>query len=295
MLSVRYFQLIGPFYTKQWGCIKPRPTRSTRYRLLHTGGQDPYDAVSGRSFSAKEPLIIELSCGKWPIKIRHPMHPCHPVSRDAALESRDLLMRPPWLGRKGSDLLEISNTNLPYSVKPSLMVQEFFFKTCPPIVDKRASLSNTNLPSPLAIDTPITPLTNPRMWHDSFVYVTRFIHVWHDSFTYVTWLIHICDMTHAYMWHPHAYMWHDSFMHVSWLINTCQSLNKHIIACHMWSIHVTWLPHIRTHSFLWHDSSKPVKASGKYMLACQVWSIHVTWLIHICDMTHSYMRHDSFI
>jgi len=33
-----------------------------------------------------------------------------------------------------------------------------------------------------------------------------------------------------------------------------------------------------THSYMWHDSF-----------------IYVTWLIHICDMTHSYMWHDSFI
>jgi len=34
------------------------------------GGEDPKDALSCRSFSAKEPLIIGLFSGKWPIKIR---------------------------------------------------------------------------------------------------------------------------------------------------------------------------------------------------------------------------------
>jgi len=29
--------------------------------------------------SAKEPLIIGLFCGKWPMKIRHPMGLCHPL------------------------------------------------------------------------------------------------------------------------------------------------------------------------------------------------------------------------
>jgi len=33
-----------------------------------------------------------------------------------------------------------------------------------------------------------------------------------------------------------------------------------------------------THSYVWHDSF-----------------IRVTWLIHMCDMTHSYVWHDSFI
>jgi len=42
------------------------------------GGEDPQDAFSCRSFFAKEPLIIGLFCGKWPIKIRHPMGLRHP-------------------------------------------------------------------------------------------------------------------------------------------------------------------------------------------------------------------------
>ena len=36
--------------------------------------------MSCRSLSAKEPLIIGLFCGKWPVKMRHPMTPRHPVS-----------------------------------------------------------------------------------------------------------------------------------------------------------------------------------------------------------------------
>ena len=35
--------------------------------------------VAGRFF-AKEPLMIGLLCGKWPVKIRHPMGLRHPVS-----------------------------------------------------------------------------------------------------------------------------------------------------------------------------------------------------------------------
>jgi len=37
------------------------------------GSIDPQDALRCRWFSAKVPLIIELFCGKWPIKIRDPM------------------------------------------------------------------------------------------------------------------------------------------------------------------------------------------------------------------------------
>ena len=48
------------------------------------GGQDPQDALSCRFFFAKKPLIIGLFCGKWPVKIRHPMGLRHSV--DAYLQ-----------------------------------------------------------------------------------------------------------------------------------------------------------------------------------------------------------------
>jgi len=35
--------------------------------------------IRGRSFSAKEPLMIGLFCVKWPMTTRHPMHLRHPV------------------------------------------------------------------------------------------------------------------------------------------------------------------------------------------------------------------------
>ena len=43
------------------------------------GGEDLWDALCCRSFFAKEPLILGLFCGKWPVQIRHPMGLCHPV------------------------------------------------------------------------------------------------------------------------------------------------------------------------------------------------------------------------
>jgi len=51
--------------------------------LLHwtviLGGEGPQDALSRRSFFAKEPLHIGLFCAKCPIKIRHPMSLRHTV------------------------------------------------------------------------------------------------------------------------------------------------------------------------------------------------------------------------
>jgi len=63
------------------------PTQPHYHKFAHTqkspqnkvqGGEDPQDALSCRSFSAKEPLIVGLFCVKWPMKIRHPMNLHHP-------------------------------------------------------------------------------------------------------------------------------------------------------------------------------------------------------------------------
>jgi len=43
-----------------------------RIRLCLQGGEDAYDALSCRSVSTKERLIIGLLCEKWHVKIRHP-------------------------------------------------------------------------------------------------------------------------------------------------------------------------------------------------------------------------------
>jgi len=48
---------------------------AARYRVAKTHRM-PY---LYRSFSAKEPPIIGLFCGKWPVKIRHPVGLRHPV------------------------------------------------------------------------------------------------------------------------------------------------------------------------------------------------------------------------
>jgi len=79
--------------------------------------------------------------------------------------SRHLLMRPPRLGTKNADLLEIPISNLPFLVDHSFLVQEQNYKLAFPQLTKRQvqamASSSTKLPSPLLIDTPITLLPLP--------------------------------------------------------------------------------------------------------------------------------------
>ena len=48
-----------------------------------------------------------------------------------------------------------------------------------------------------------------------------FVRVWCDSFICVTWFIHMCDMTHSYVWH-------DSFISVTWLIHMCDMIHSYV-------------------------------------------------------------------
>jgi len=123
------------------------------------------------------------------------------------------------------------------------------------------------------------------------MYGTTYLYVQHDAFMIihegsssgfvckdvlmcVTWLSEMCDMTlHTCAQRVHSAtqcdLWHDSFLFMR-------------------------VTHVRTvnQGGLWHDSFTLV-----------TWLVHdvcVTWLIHdvcssgSCDMSHSYVWHDSF-
>ena len=82
--------------------------------------------------------------------------------------------------------------------------------------------------------------------------------------------LYICIYVHIHI-HPHTYI----HMYSRDIVPRRAALRvKPIFICaHVVFIRVTWLIHIcdMTHSYVWHDSF-----------------ICVTWLIHVCDVTHSY-------
>ena len=83
----------------------------------------------------------------------------------------------------------------------------------------------------------------------------------------------MCDKTYSYVWHDSLifYLWHDACRCVTRLIHMRDTF---VIQ------YVTWLMQMRdiTHSYVWHDSF-----------------ICATWLTHICDVTHADAWHASFI
>ena len=146
-----------------------------------------------------------------------------------------------------------------------------------------------------------------RLWerYGSFICETWLIHMWRDSFVCGHWLIHTrfsrvsdrsVDMTHSYMRHD-SYVRHDSFICETWLIHAWTLTHSYartqfsrvlgrsvdmIYTCETWLIEM-W--NMTNH--MWHDSIK-----------CGHWIIH-TLLSRVSDcsvdMTHSYVRHDSFM
>jgi len=117
--------------------------------------------------------------------------------------------------------------------------------------------------------------------------------VWHDSFIWVTWLIHMCAMTHSYVWHDSLVpVWHYSitrnrqskrrgFHH-----HICVTLlNYSVMQCDAEPVLC-----ICVYIYTYMCSMTQPKQRGFH-------SHHkcASWLIHMCDTTHSYMWHDSFI
>ena len=130
-------------------------------------------------------------------------------------------------------------------------------------------------------------MTHPYVWHDAFICVTWIIHMCDTTCLYMEWLIHMCDMTHSYVQHDsficatrlirtcdmtHWYVWHDSLIRASWLVHACCQGRE----CKLSLRRV--LLRVMPHSYMRDDSF-----------------VRVPWLIHMCDMTHSYVRHASFI
>jgi len=108
--------------------------------------------------------------------------------------------------------------------------------------------------------------------------------VWHGSFTYVTWCIHVRAMTFwcfSYVCDmPHPSVCHDSFIR-----DTRQDL-KHTRSTNLRS----WMTHLN--ASVWHGSfiCDTQAQDARYSCPGPKPKRH-----DICDMTHSYLWHVSFI
>ena len=129
-----------------------------------------------------------------------------------------------------------------------------------------------------------------------YVWHDSFMCVWHDSFTYkciLQWTL--CQI-------GRNLVWHDSFIRLTWLlIHTCEliymcdSTHPHTgVYCILLFARLVETLCDMTHSYVWHDSVMCVWHDTLICVARLIYMC-VTPLIHMCAMTHSYVCYDSFI
>jgi len=114
-------------------------------------------------------------------------------------------------------------------------------------------------------------------------------YVWHDSFICVTWLIHMCDMTHSYVWQA-------SFICGTWPICLCD-----VTFSYVWKWLIRWCD--RTHSYVGHGAFiEEMWLIHMHDMACSMCvaclsrlhvCVYMCVYVFMCDMTDSYVRHDS--
>jgi len=164
-------------------------------------------------------------------------------------------------------------------------------------------------------------MTYSCVWYDSIMCATWLMervrlsfmcdmthsYVHHNSFICVTWLVDVCDVTYSYVQHDWiicVVSWLNfmyimipgttpvAHTHTATLCNThCNTLQHSATATHCNTLQHTCTEN-SCRSYGWHES-----------IICATWLmervplsfIRVTWLIRMCDMTHLYVRHDSYV
>jgi len=194
-------------------------------------------------------------------------------------------------------------------------------------------------------------MTHSHVWHDACICVTWPTHtcamthsyVGHDSFIGVPQLIHMCAMTHAYVWHECAIAQGTDVCgretqreKESEQISEASSLPIFFLICKLtaeltlkinssWNIlrilvysseyleNLFFIPMRIFWDFFWNPLRRGFgrPAPPKFATSEGLWLIHmcdvthsyvwhdslvcVTWPIHMCDMTHSHVCHNSCI
>jgi len=132
--------------------------------------------------------------------------------------------------------------------------------------------------------------------HDLFIYGTWLIYMWdttpsyagHDSFVCVTWQPHMWDMTPSHVGH-------NTFIRGTWL-NICGTwliifVGHNSFICGTWTH--AWT-RTRTHK---HTHAHTNTHTHTHTII-NLYSVHYQWWqsrSYVCDVTHSYARHDSFV
>ena len=117
----------------------------------------------------------------------------------------------------------------------------------------------------------------------------------HDSFTHVPWLLCTCAITHLCMRNDS----HAPWPLYAWAVSlppflVLRRMTRSYI-CYGSFIYAPWLIYISARIHVRQDPCMYVQCqSALSSPATHDSFIYMPWVIYMCDMTHSFMRHDSF-
>jgi len=160
-------------------------------------------------------------------------------------------------------------------------------------------------------------MTQPYVWLFSHTPLNKFIftcdmnnsHVW-------TWLIYNSGMMNLFVWHDWFICDITHFVRMTWFIWRRVGNSKHyreVIKNEESApfMYMTWLIHMCDigHSLAPPNQLPVGTCDLTHWLVCVTWLIRMcnisgvhrcdlighAWPVHICDMTHSYVRHNSFM
>jgi len=227
--------------------------------------EDPFDASSCRSFPAKEPLIIGLFCGKWPIKIRHPMGLRHLVSHSYMTLLHICDMPHKWHDQR---MTRIHMFHMTHSkqLRSVIWVISYSYMTLLHICVMTHTWHDRWM-------------TRIHMFHTTYSKQLRSV-IWVISYSYMT-LLHICDMPHV---------WHDRWMTLIHIFDVTHSKQLRYAweSCMnvMWVIAHSYMTllHICDMNHAWNDRWKPrihmFDLTHSKQLRSAIWMRHVTHLHH---------------
>ena len=156
-------------------------------------------------------------------------------------------------------------------------------------------------------------MTPSYVLHNSRILATCLVHMYGVPHSFVTTTNFYMELTHSWAWLD---LWLIEF--VTWLVHMyvvphsfVTTTNSYMELTHSWAwLHLLFIEFLPGASrgvlflrVLWLGNivNRKHPRGGRFatinLMLCLYGStvIRVTWLIHMCDMTHSYVWHDSFI
>ena len=141
------------------------------------------------------------------------------------------------------------------------------------------------------------PTTYASVWHDSWMYLTCFTWICHTVYVYVIIIMTRWFMMHSWMCMTY-FTWHVSLICVA--CQTCQCDLWMCVISHesVWFIKMYDMFHKPNHDSTFINESHWFMMHSWMCMTCFTWHVFlicVAYFMNVCDMSHPWVWHDSWI